>query len=79
MTREAYHAAVAKSFMLSADNAHALHPNHPEKADPANRPLMNHGIVIKYHAGQKYDRRRHPLPPCSSSSARTQVSRSRSS
>ena len=54
MTREAYHAAVAKSFMLSADNAHALHPNHPEKADPANRPLMNHGIVIKYHAGQKY-------------------------
>ena len=40
--------------MISADNAHAVHPNHPEKADPANRPLMNHGIVIKYHAGQKY-------------------------
>lgn len=54
VTREGYHAMIARSFLLSADNAHALHPNHPEKADPVNRPLMNHGIVIKYHAGQKY-------------------------
>ena len=43
-----------KSFFISADNAHALHPNHPEKADPTNRPKLNGGIVIKYHGGQKY-------------------------
>lgn len=43
-----------KSFLVSADNAHALHPNHPEKADPTNRPMLNGGIVIKYHGGQKY-------------------------
>lgn len=44
----------ANSFMISADNAHAVHPNHPEKADPTNRPVINGGIVIKYHGGQKY-------------------------
>ena len=47
-------AMAADSMMLSADNSHALHPNHPEKADPVNRPAMNHGIVIKYSANQKY-------------------------
>ena len=40
--------------MISADNAHATHPNHPEKADPTNRPYLNGGIVIKYHGSQKY-------------------------
>ncbi len=45
---------LADSFMISADNAHAVHPNHPEKADPTNRPYLNGGIVIKYHGGQKY-------------------------
>lgn len=45
---------LANSFMISADNAHAVHPNHPEKADPTNRPFLNGGIVIKYHGGQKY-------------------------
>ncbi len=44
----------AESFLISADNAHAVHPNHPEKADPTNRPLLNGGIVIKYHGSQKY-------------------------
>ena len=39
---------------MSADNAHAVHPNHPEKADPANRPYLGGGPVIKYHSGQKY-------------------------
>ena len=53
-SEEAYLAAVAASFMVSADNAHALHPAHPEKADPVNRPKMNGGIVIKYSANQKY-------------------------
>lgn len=44
----------ASSFMLSADNAHAVHPNYKEKADPTNRPYMNKGVVIKYNANQKY-------------------------
>lgn len=46
--------ALASSLMISADNAHALHPNHPEKADAVNRPLMNKGIVLKFSANQKY-------------------------
>lgn len=45
---------LASSFMVSADNAHAVHPNHTDKADPTNRPYMNGGIVIKYSANQKY-------------------------
>lgn len=45
---------IAGSFLISADNAHAVHPNHPEKADPTNRPFLNGGIVIKYHGAQKY-------------------------
>ncbi|MBR3825442.1 MAG: M18 family aminopeptidase [Lachnospiraceae bacterium] len=45
---------LAESFLISADNAHAVHPNHPEKADPANRPYLGGGLVIKYHSGQKY-------------------------
>lgn len=45
---------IAESFLISADNAHAVHPNHPEKADPTNRPYLNKGIVIKFHGGQKY-------------------------
>ena len=45
---------LAGSFLLSADNAHALHPNYAQKADPTNRPLLNGGVVIKYHGGQKY-------------------------
>lgn len=45
---------IAGSFLISADNAHAVHPNHPEKADPTNRPYLNGGIVIKYHGSQKY-------------------------
>lgn len=49
-----YRMLLADSFMISADNAHGLHPNHPEKADPVNRPALNGGIVIKHHGGQKY-------------------------
>lgn len=45
---------VAESFLISADNAHAVHPNHPEKADPTNRPYIGGGIVIKYHGSQRY-------------------------
>lgn len=53
-TAERHRTAVASSFMVSADNAHAVHPNYPEKADPVNRPHMNGGIVIKYNANQRY-------------------------
>ena len=49
-----YYRAVAGSFMLSTDNAHAVHPNHPEKTDVENCVYMNEGIVVKSHAGQKY-------------------------
>ncbi len=52
--KEDYYRAIASSFMLSSDNAHAVHPNHPEKSDPTNRVFMNEGIVIKYNANQKY-------------------------
>jgi aspartyl aminopeptidase len=45
---------LANSFMVSADNAHALHPNHPELADAANAPVINGGIVIKFNANLRY-------------------------
>lgn len=48
-----YREALARSFLVSADNAHALHPNHPEYADPNHRPVMNGGIVIKFNANQR--------------------------
>lgn len=54
MEYEDYLRALAESFMISADNGHALHPNHTEKADPVNRPVLNQGIVIKYSGNQKY-------------------------
>ena len=47
-------AMLAGSFMISADNAHAVHPNHPEIADPVSQPKMNEGIVLKFNASQKY-------------------------
>ena len=49
-----YDQALAQSMMVSADNAHAIHPNHPEYADAANAPVMGGGIVIKYNANQRY-------------------------
>lgn len=51
---EDYHRAVASSFMLSCDNAHAVHPNHGEKTDDVNHALLNHGLVVKEAASQKY-------------------------
>lgn len=54
LSRSGYLRMLAGSFLISADNAHAVHPNHPEKADPTNRPYLNGGIVIKYHGSQKY-------------------------
>lgn len=54
LTREDYLIHLADSLMISADNAHAVHPNHTDKADPSNRPYLNGGIVIKFNANQKY-------------------------
>ena len=51
---EAWKAAVANSFMVSADNAHAIHPAHPEYADKGECPVLGGGIVIKYNANQRY-------------------------
>ncbi len=45
---------LSKSFMVSADNAHAVHPNFANLADPVNRPKINGGVVIKFNAAQKY-------------------------
>lgn len=53
-TEEAYHQAVERAFMISADNAHAWHPNYPEKYDPTNHPMLGGGPVIKFNAAQKY-------------------------
>lgn len=49
-----YYKALHSSFLLSVDNAHALHPNHPEKCDPTNRPAAGGGVVIKFHADKAY-------------------------
>ncbi|MBQ9845253.1 MAG: M18 family aminopeptidase [Oscillospiraceae bacterium] len=51
---EYYLCALTNSFMISADNAHSLHPNYSAKADPTNRPVINKGVVIKHHANQQY-------------------------
>ena len=53
-SRGEFMASLSSSFMISADNAHAVHPNHPELEDPSHRPVPNGGIVIKYSANQKY-------------------------
>ena len=45
---------LAQSFMVSADNAHGLHPNHPELSDPSNAPVLGGGVVLKYNAGLSY-------------------------
>ena len=52
-TEEAYYQAVERAFMISADNAHAWHPNYPEKYDPTNHPMLGGGPVIKFNAAQK--------------------------
>ena len=49
-----YIRALSRSFMVSADNAHAKHPNHPEFSDADNAPILTGGIVIKHNANQKY-------------------------
>ena len=45
---------LSQSFLVSADNAHAIHPNHPELADPNNAPVMGQGVVLKFNSNQRY-------------------------
>ena len=54
LSYEEYLVLLQHSFMVSADNAHAVHPNHKELTDPTNRPYIGGGIVIKYNAQQRY-------------------------
>lgn len=54
LSYEDYIRSLSQSFMISADNAHAVHPNYKDKSDPINRAYLNEGIVIKYSANQKY-------------------------
>jgi len=49
-----YYRLLASSFMVSADNSHAVHPNHPEFADSANAPVLGKGLTLKYNANQRY-------------------------
>ena len=51
---ETFQTTLARSFLVSADNAHAIHPDHPEYADRGNCPRMNGGVVIKFNANQRY-------------------------
>lgn len=52
--KESFHRQIAKSFLVSADNAHAVHPNFPEISDEGNRCYLNKGIAVKFQASQKY-------------------------
>ncbi|MFL0195082.1 M18 family aminopeptidase [Clostridium sp. WILCCON 0269] len=52
--RDEFYRAISKSFMISCDLGHALHPNYEEKSDPTNRPIINKGPIIKISASQSY-------------------------
>lgn len=54
LSPEDWKTTIANSFMVSADNAHAIHPAHPEYADKGEFPVLNGGVVIKYNANQRY-------------------------
>ena len=53
-TRDDLHRALAASSCISADNAHAVHPNYVERHDPGHRPMINHGPALKVNANQRY-------------------------
>ncbi|GAA0181822.1 M18 family aminopeptidase [Clostridium sediminicola] len=53
-SREEFFRAIANSFMVSADGAHAVHPNKTDKSDPTSKPIINYGPALKISANQKY-------------------------
>ncbi len=53
-SREEYLTSLASSFMVSADNGHAIHPNHGEVCDPVNQPRLGGGVLIKFAGNQRY-------------------------
>ncbi len=54
LSKESFYTALANSFMVSCDNAHAVHPNHPELSDMTDSVFMGKGVVIKHHGNQNY-------------------------
>ena len=60
-SRENYLSSISKSFMISLDGAHSIHPNKPEKCDPTSKPVINSGPVIKISANQKYTSDAHSI------------------
>jgi aspartyl aminopeptidase len=62
-TRNDFITALAKSHCISADNAHAIHPNYPERHDANHSPLINNGIVIKSNVSQRYATSAHSIAP----------------
>ena len=54
LQKEDYHRMISRSFLVSADNAHAVHPNFAQVSDPVNRPRLNSGIVIKHQGSLRY-------------------------
>ena len=54
INEDVFDVALTKSLLVSADNAHSVHPNHPELTDPINQVFMNKGLVIKFNASQSY-------------------------
>jgi len=61
--RQDFISALGKSHCISADNAHAIHPNYPERHDTNHAPLINAGIVIKSNVGQRYATNAHSIAP----------------
>ena len=54
INEDVFDASLVRSLLVSADNAHSVHPNHPELTDPLNKVFMNGGLVIKFNASQSY-------------------------